>query len=513
MTRYFEEQLLAVGGMGEIFVARQEGAGGTSRSVALKRIAPSLSHDPEYAALFVAEARIASRLSHPNIVTIYDFDRDDQGNLFMAMELVRGIDLHDLLCRLRKRGQRLDAGTATYIAEQLLKGLDYLQSFQIGGLSLALVHRDVSPHNVFLSSEGDVKLGDFGIVKATAVATHTQSVRGKLPYMSPEQALGLRVDGRSDLFSVGVLLFEMLSGERLFDGLEADILGQVTVRRPVSLRSFDIAVSARLAALVERLLHKNPRRRFANATDALRALERVPEHSSDGPRRLVIAIAMAVDDRATQTDPRALPVSTSQARTHTVLRPHRRTRWRSLVPLAAAALLATTWAVGQSRGTESVQGPKVMRDSFVPLRQADFSRPFDVLANVDLTARIARRVRPDAVLYGLFAYDVDADGFARAEENPVLYAFRSPTSPSGAFLSGITVAISSKSIALSTYGEAESGFGAIGRIRCSIPQLWDRAHLDPHQHAYVRLCSMATGPPQWLIIAGATVSVVSDDCP
>jgi serine/threonine-protein kinase len=289
LGRYTLERRLGAGGMAEVFKARQTGAEGFSRLVALKRIAPGLSEDAEFARLFIAEARIAASLQHPNIIAVHDFDRDESGCLFLAMELVDGADLRRLLSLARERREAVPVEVAAFIAAEALRALEYAHEFAEGGKALGIVHRDVSPHNVLISRAGAVKLADFGIAKATAAtgAAPSTTIKGKVSYMAPEQARGDVVDGRADLFAVGVMLYELLAGERPFDGAsEAEILGKVLTGRRVHLGELAPATPAALVLLVEKLLAPRPEDRFADAASARIALTAWSGYPSDGASAL-----------------------------------------------------------------------------------------------------------------------------------------------------------------------------------------------------------------------------------
>jgi eukaryotic-like serine/threonine-protein kinase len=214
--RYEVMTPLGTGGMAQVLVARARGPEGLGRLVALKRILPHLSTDPLIVQQFLDEARIGLRLSHPNLVTVYDIG-EAQGAYFIAMELVRGVDL-DRLLKVLKAPLPAPLAVAVIIqglhglhASHLLKGED--------GVPLNLVHRDMSPHNLMLGFDGRVKVLDFGVAKARAQRTVTLPgiVKGKPLYMSPEQARGERLDARSDLFSMGLILYEALTSRRAFD--------------------------------------------------------------------------------------------------------------------------------------------------------------------------------------------------------------------------------------------------------------------------------------------------------
>ncbi len=217
--RYILTAKIAMGGMAEIFRAKSVGAEGFEKVVVIKRILPHFSEDEGFVTMFKDEAKVASHLNHANVVQIFDFDEVE--NLFyIAMEYVEGCDLKRVLDQGAKLGKPLSIAQAVYIMIEASKGLDYAHKRIVDGQPLNIIHRDVSPHNVMVSFNGEVKIMDFGIAKAASRSTKTRvgTVKGKCAYMSPEQARGRTLDPRSDLFALGVCLWEMLTGKRLFVG-------------------------------------------------------------------------------------------------------------------------------------------------------------------------------------------------------------------------------------------------------------------------------------------------------
>ena len=259
---------IAVGGMAEVWKARMKGVEGFQKTVAIKKILPHLTDSSDFVSMFVDEAKLAAQLTHNNIIHIYDLGKigDDY---FIAMEFVDGRDLRTILNTAREKSQALPLGLSLLVASRLASALDYAHRMKdFEGRPLGLVHRDVSPQNVLISFEGDIKLCDFGIVKAVSKASKTQmgALKGKLQYMSPEQAWGRPVDARSDIFSLGSLLFEMLTGRRLFAGeSEMSVLDAVREGRIQAPRDLDPRLPLEVNALVLRALAKEPGDRFESA--------------------------------------------------------------------------------------------------------------------------------------------------------------------------------------------------------------------------------------------------------
>src|SRR5690606_108467 len=269
-ARYRLGERIGGGGMAEVFEGTLVGAEGFARPVAVKRMLPQLSSDPTFGQMFINEARIASLLHHANIAGVLDFDRDEQGRYFLVMELIQGVDLRQLMDT-----GRLPVPVSVHIAAEMLRGLSYAHELEQDGRRLGIVHRDISPHNVMVSWDGAVKLVDFGIAKALAATgiSRTGTIKGKLAYMSPEQAGALELDGRSDLFAVGVVLHELLTGDRLFRGsTEPEVLARV-LTQPIP-RPSELApdVDPQLDAVVLRMLERDRDQRYADAHQALDAL-------------------------------------------------------------------------------------------------------------------------------------------------------------------------------------------------------------------------------------------------
>lgn len=289
---YLLVRRLAKGGMAEIFLARKEGPEGFARDLVVKRILPHLSEDPDLMAMFREEARIVARLGHPNVVHVYDFG-EVGGTAYLVMELVRGVDLRALTVRAREhamRDRRAGAVPMHHTAKLLslvCEGLAHAHDLaDARGRPLGLVHRDVTPSNVLLGFEGAVKVADFGVAKlqrGRKEITRVGMVRGKSAYLSPEQARGESLDRRSDLFNVGILLFEMLTGDTLFphdDPMQARVLaaaGKIPAPERLELLPPGLREIAR-RALAEKTEDRYPDA-LALRADLERFLRAVPEPS------------------------------------------------------------------------------------------------------------------------------------------------------------------------------------------------------------------------------------------
>lgn len=275
--RYFLLDRIATGGMAEVFRAKRKGVEGFEKIVALKRILPHLSTDKDFVEMFIAEAKMVASLSHPNIAQIFDLGKIED-SYYIAMEYVEGRDLRSILTQIRKAEKTIPVDLAALILSKVGSALEYAHRHRDSdGRELRIVHRDVSPQNILISTEGEIKLVDFGIAKAAIKASHTDtgSLRGKLLYMSPEQAWGKPIDKRSDIFALGAVFFEMLTGHLLFSGSsELSILERVREARFLPPSSLNPAVPIELEAVVTRALQKDPNQRYQDASELLKDLDR-----------------------------------------------------------------------------------------------------------------------------------------------------------------------------------------------------------------------------------------------
>jgi len=291
--RYQLLEKIGAGGMAEVFKARMKGEQGFEKIVAIKRIVPHMATNAEFVTMFVDEAKLAAQLNHNNITHIYDLGKVDAWH-YIAMEYVEGKDLRTLLKLGKERGFPLPAELALFIAAKIANALDYAHRRPApDGSELNLVHRDVSPQNILISDEGDIKLCDFGIAKAASKVSTTMSgaLKGKLQYMSPEQAWGKRLDRRSDIFSLGSVLYEMLTGAPLFEGdTDMSVLESVREGEVAPPTSRGVEVPKRVDQIVLKALAKNPQERYQNASEFEKDLHAVlyTYQPSPGPADLAI---------------------------------------------------------------------------------------------------------------------------------------------------------------------------------------------------------------------------------
>jgi len=274
--KYLLLERINVGGMAEVFLARSRGVHGFKRLLAIKKILPTMAEDKEFIAMFIDEARIAAELTHASIVQIYELGkfRDDY---YIAMEFVHGKDLRYIQERMMRERQPMPLNLAVFIVWRICEALDYAHSKRDpSGKHLGIIHRDVSPQNVIISYEGEIKICDFGIAKAANRSQKTQAgvLKGKFGYMSPEQVRGLPLDGRSDIFTVGTLLYEMVTLQRLFLG-ESDFSTLEKVRNAdvVPPSTYNHDVPEELEGIILRALAKEVEDRFQNAAEFADALQ------------------------------------------------------------------------------------------------------------------------------------------------------------------------------------------------------------------------------------------------
>jgi len=261
--------------MGAIYLGKKLGAGGFEKEVVLKQLLPEFTSRPEFRDLFFREAKISASIDHSNIVRTYDLVRSEDA-LFIVMEYVVGTDLRTIAWRARLKKKPISVAAILHIGMEVLAGLEYAHSrVDTQGNAMGIIHRDVSPSNIMCSGHGDVKLSDFGIAKAHSFASVFYRVRGKVGYMSPEQAHNRKLDGRSDCFSLAVCLYETFIGERLFTG-DLQTPPEEVYRRalpPLVERRLDVPLE--LQSVMNRALSTSPNDRYPSAAAFAQALRDV----------------------------------------------------------------------------------------------------------------------------------------------------------------------------------------------------------------------------------------------
>jgi len=270
--RYTITERLDHGGMAEVFRGVAESMEGFKKSVAIKRILPNLTKNQKFVSMFLDEARLSLFLQHANIVQVFDISKTPDNAYFLVMEYVDGCNLKALIERQRQKGRRIDVGHSVYLMIECCKALQYAHSLEPPETNepLGIVHRDISPPNILLSKNGEVKLVDFGLAKANSQIESTDPgvVKGKFSYLSPEAAKGETVDHRADVFAVGIILWELFAGRRLFYG-ETDYQTVELVRqaRVPAIGTYNPEIDPEIEQVVRKALAREPDDRFQNAAD------------------------------------------------------------------------------------------------------------------------------------------------------------------------------------------------------------------------------------------------------
>ncbi|MBT8494457.1 MAG: protein kinase [Deltaproteobacteria bacterium] len=269
--RYTITERVDQGGMAEVFRGVAESLQGFKKNVAIKRILPELTKNRKFVKMFLDEARLSLYLQHANIVQVFDIGQTEN-SYFLVMEFVDGANLKALLQRLKQRNRRMEVAHAVYVLLEACKGLNYAHNLESpeDGHPLHLVHRDISPPNILISKMGEVKLVDFGLAKANSQLESTDPgvVKGKFSYLSPEAASGLDVDHRADVFAVGILLWEMFTGRRLFYGdTDYQTVELVRQARIPSIAALNPDIEPELEGIVRKTLARNPDERYQSAAD------------------------------------------------------------------------------------------------------------------------------------------------------------------------------------------------------------------------------------------------------
>ncbi len=274
--KYILLEKLATGGMAQLYKAKITGIQGFEKLIAIKMILPHLAKEKELVVSFIDEAKLAALLNHQNIVQIYDFGSMEE-SFFISMEYLFGNDLRAIWVRAREKNLPINLEYALYVMSRVCAGLGYaheLKDFQ--GNSLNIIHRDISPQNIFVTYQGDVKILDFGIAKAASQSSVTQCgmIKGKVAYMSPEQAAGNSIDQRSDIFSTGIVLYELIAHAKMFDGDSTiQILTKVRDAEYRSMQEVVTGLHPKVYAIVDRALAKDPQQRYQSCSEMASDLE------------------------------------------------------------------------------------------------------------------------------------------------------------------------------------------------------------------------------------------------
>jgi serine/threonine-protein kinase len=275
--RYRVVEKLESGGMAEVFRAESEGLQGFKKQVAIKRVLPHLSEKKKFISMFLDEARLSAQLSHSNCVQVFDIGVGDNA-YFIVMEFVEGANLKAIAEALKKKGREFPVQCAAFIAHEICKGLSYAHEMHdANGTPLYIVHRDMSPPNVLVTKFGEVKIVDFGLAKANTQLEKSEPgiIKGKFSYLSPEAAMGQEVDARTDIFAVGIILWELLAGQRLFLG-ETDFQTVKKVQQAVvpPISQINRRVPPELERIVSRTLARDPAQRYQTARELAQDLSK-----------------------------------------------------------------------------------------------------------------------------------------------------------------------------------------------------------------------------------------------
>jgi serine/threonine protein kinase len=270
--RYTITERLDHGGMAEVFRGVAESMEGFKKNVAIKRILPNLTKNQKFVSMFLDEARLSLFLQHANIVQVFDISKTPDNAYFLVMEYVDGCNLKSLIERQKQKGKKIEIAHSIYIMMECCKALNYAHFLEHPETNepLGIVHRDISPPNILLSKNGEIKLVDFGLAKANSQIESTDPgvVKGKFSYLSPEAASGLDVDHRADVFAVGIILWEMFTSRRLFYGdTDYQTVELVRQARVPSIAALNPEIEPELEAIVRKSLAKDPNDRYQNAAD------------------------------------------------------------------------------------------------------------------------------------------------------------------------------------------------------------------------------------------------------
>jgi serine/threonine-protein kinase len=307
-SNYEIESLLATGGMAEVWRAKMKGVAGFEKRVVIKTMLTSLQHRRELVDMFVSEASLAARLSHPNIVDVFDFGQLE-GRYFIAMSFVPGLTLRSVHRRMRVRHERLPVAAALHIARDLCEALQHVHELEDGSGPMGLIHRDLSPDNVIVSTSGTAKVIDFGAARATSRTPPSQLFVGRYRYAAPERVRHEGEDGRSDVYSAGIVLYECLTGMRPFNGSDAEVVKAVVASRGCDPRGRVPSLPGNVAELVKKATAYDPRDRFGSAREMGAAIARalLQIGASSKERDVTAALSALLDAEGKSRESEAVP--------------------------------------------------------------------------------------------------------------------------------------------------------------------------------------------------------------
>jgi serine/threonine-protein kinase len=392
---------LATGGMGEIHLARLDGDGGFERVVVVKRLLPELVASEHFVAMFLDEARIAARLSHPNVCEVHELGRDGH-DYYLAMPYLEGVSVADLIARPRDSDRELAVRLVAGVIAQAAEGLHHAHELHgKDGESLGLVHRDVSPSNLMVTTAGVVKVLDFGIAKVRGATARTEvgTIKGKYAYMSPEQVRGDELDRRSDVFALGVVAFELATHQRLFRRASDFLSAKAILEEPIAREdAVDPSVPKEIADVIARALDRDRDARYATARELGAAMAAAAKASGGALDAAEIAGVIAAEHALELSEQRTRQqrvIAAHKEATTIALRPKRRKRRGWAIPGAAAMLaIAGIAMIGWPR--PSVRFPSVSGSAPAPAPAPAPARESEAVAESEPVITY-RSVEPVAV--------------------------------------------------------------------------------------------------------------------
>ena len=266
---------IAVGGMAEVFRAKLTGEKGFEKLIVVKKMLPQMAEDPDMVSHFIDEAKLAALLQHENIIHVYDFG-ETEGSYFIAMEYLFGKDLKSVFSKSSQINSPISLENSLLIASKICEGLEYAHNLKdLHGASINIIHRDISPQNIFITYEGKVKIIDFGIAKTTTQTSKTQVgiIKGKVAYMSPEQAEGKTIDRRSDLFAAGIIFYEMITGKEMYSGDTMEVFNKAINAKYELPEDIAPGLPSKIYDILHRALNKNINERYQSCREMMSDLE------------------------------------------------------------------------------------------------------------------------------------------------------------------------------------------------------------------------------------------------